>query len=252
MAGRMRKDRSRQRGTVPLARALSKLGVLSRRQAVDAILAGRVTVGGAAVRDPGHLVCPERATIVVDDAVAARTPTRVFVLHKPRGYVTTRRDPDGRPTVYDLLPPDAAGAQAVGRLDLATSGLLLFTNDTRLAHHLTDPAAAIPRTYLVTVRGALADAAAQRLMTEGVEDAGERLRASAIAVRKRSARESHLTVVLTEGRNREIRRLFAAVGHEVTRLKRVAFGAVTLGDLPVGKTREVGPATLLEPGERRV
>ncbi|BCS35850.1 pseudouridine synthase [Luteitalea sp. TBR-22] len=226
---------------MPLARALSKLGVLSRRQAIAAVLEGRVRVGGEVVREPGRLVSPERDDLRVDEAPARRQATRVIALHKPRGYVTTRVDPQGRPTVYDLLPADAvaAGVQAVGRLDLATSGLLLFTNDTRLAAWLTDPATGVLRTYLVTVRGELADATVARLLAEGVVDQGETLRPREVAVRKRSRRETHLTVVLDEGRNREIRRMFAATGHEVTALKRVAFGPIELGDLPPGATREL-------------
>ena len=224
---------------VPLARALSKLGVLSRRQAIEAVLAGRVTVRGEVARDPGQPVSPERDALAVDDVAARRGTRRVLALHKPRGYVTTRSDPQGRPTVYDLLPADAPDVQAVGRLDLATSGLLLFTNDTQLAHRLTDPASGVPRTYVLTVRGALEDAAVDRLVHEGVLDDGDRLQARRVEVRKRSTRETHVTVVLVEGRNRELRRMFAAVGHEVTRLKRIAFGRVTLGDLAVGTTREV-------------
>lgn len=224
---------------MPLARALSKLGVLSRSQAIEAVLAGRVRVAGEVVRDPGHLVSPERDQLEVGAVRAQRTARRVFAMHKPRGYVTTRSDPEGRPTVYDLLPPEAAGTQAVGRLDLATSGLLLFTNDTQLAHRLTDPGAGIPRTYVVTVRGALDDEAVAGAVAEGVEDAGDLLRPRSLVVRKRSSRETHLTVVLTEGKNRELRRLFAVLGHEVTRLKRIAYGAVELGDLPVGEVREV-------------
>lgn len=224
---------------MPLARALSKLGVLSRSQAIAAVLAGRVRVGGQVVNDPGVLVSPERDRLDVDAVRAVRTERRVFAMHKPRGYVTTRSDPQGRPTVYDLLPPEAAGTHAVGRLDLATSGLLLFTNDTQLAHRLTDPASRVPRTYVVTVRGALGDEAVARAVEHGVEDGGDLLRPQSLALRKRSTRETHVTVVLTEGKNRELRRLFAALGHEVTRLKRIAFGPVALGDLPVGHVREV-------------
>lgn len=198
-------------------------------------------VRGRVTRDPGQPVSPERDAIAVDALPARRSARRVIALHKPRGYVTTRRDPQGRPTVYDLLPAGSDGLQAVGRLDLATSGLLLFTNDTQLAHRLTDPESAVPRTYLATVRGELGDEVTARLVADGVEDEGERLQPSRLELRKRSGRETHLTVVLTEGRNRELRRMFAAVGHEVTRLKRVAFGRLELGDLPVGHTREVDP-----------
>jgi 23S rRNA pseudouridine2605 synthase len=156
------------------------------------------------------------------------------MLHKTRGTVTTRRDPEGRPTVFDALGDEARGLIAVGRLDLASTGLLLLTTDTQLAHRLTDPAAGLVRRYLVTVRGSLADADAAHMM-DGVGD----LRAESVQVRKRSGRETHLLVELREGKNREIRRLCAAVGHEVSALKRVAFGGLELGDLPPGKWRSV-------------
>jgi 23S rRNA pseudouridine2605 synthase len=224
-------------GVVPLARALSKLGVSSRSEATARILEGRVAVGGVVIRDPGHLVVPEDARITVDGARARRSAWRTLLLNKTRGTVTTRRDPEGRPTVFDLLGEEAGGLVAVGRLDLATTGLLILTTDTQLAHRLTDPASSIVRRYVVTVRGSLADADAGR-MRQGI---GE-LRADSVHVRKRSARESHLIVELREGRNREIRRLCGAVGHEVTALKRIAFGGLELGDLPPGKWRRVSPA----------
>ena len=128
---------------------------------------------------------------------------------------------------------------AVGRLDLATSGLLLLTTDTRLADWLTDPKNRVPRVYTVTVRGELSDEAAASL-AKGMEVDGERMAADEVTVRKRSRRETHLVVRLHEGRNREIRRLFEAVGHEVTSLRRVAFGGLELGPLPPGQWREVG------------
>jgi 23S rRNA pseudouridine2605 synthase len=136
--------------------------------------------------------------------------------------------------VFDLLGPDGAGLVAVGRLDMATTGLLLLTTDTQLANHLTDPKTAIVRRYTVTVRGCLDDESVRR-MEQGLGD----MRPRSVVVRKRSTRETHLIVELTEGRNREIRRLCQAAGHEVTRLKRVAFGGLELGDLPPGKWREV-------------
>ena len=221
-------------GRVPLRRALSKLGISSRSDAEVQILAGRVAVGGVVVRDPGRLVVPERDRITLDGALARRKAFRMLLLNKPRGTVTTRRDPEGRPTVFDLLGDDGRGLIAVGRLDLATTGLLLLTTDTQLAHRLTDPASAVVRRYVVTVRGNLSDEEADR-MVRGIED----LRADSVLVRKRSGRETHLIVELREGRNREIRRLCASVGHEVTALKRVAFGGLELGDLAPGKWRSV-------------
>jgi len=213
-------------GGVPLGRALSKLGVMSRKQAVEAIRAGRVTVDGRVVRREDVLVVPERVRLLVDGVERRRAPWRTIVFHKPRGVVTTRRDPEGRPTVYDVLDEAAAGLIAVGRLDLATSGLLLLTSDTRLADWITDPAHEVPRLYAVSVRGRVD---LSRL-------AGF---AAGIALRKASARESHLTVELNEGRNRQVRRMFDAIGHEVTKLKRVRFGSLELGSLMPGQFREL-------------
>ena len=221
-------------GRVPLARALSKLGISSRSEAIVQILEGRVAVGSRIVRDPGHLVVPETARITVDGQPVRRNSWRLLMLNKTRGTVTTRHDPEGRATVFDALGDEARGLVAVGRLDLATTGLLLLTTDTQLAHRLTDPASAIVRRYIVTVRGSLPDSDAERLVS-GIGG----LRANAVRVRKRSARESHLIVELREGHNREIRRLCAAVGREVTSLKRVAFGGLELGDLPPGRWRSV-------------
>ncbi|HEX3530388.1 MAG TPA: pseudouridine synthase [Thermoanaerobaculia bacterium] len=182
-------------------------------------------------------------------STAVRPRPRTILLHKPRGVVTTRSDPEGRPTVYTCLEGPEAGDLIhlipIGRLDAATTGLLLLTNDTRLAAWITDPVNAVPRIYLVTVRGELSDATAQRLET-GIEDEGEPLFARKVTIRKRSRRETHLILELTEGKNREIRRLLAAVGHEVTRLKRVSFGGLELGDLPPGKWRDVTEQELRE------
>jgi 23S rRNA pseudouridine2605 synthase len=165
------------------------------------------------------------------------------MFHKPRGVVTTRRDPAGRRTIYDVLPGECGRLVPVGRLDLASTGLLLLTNDTRLADWLTDPRHGVPRTYLVTVRGRLAEATA-RAAEAGVADGPDTLTARQVTVRKASGRETHLVVELVGGKNREIRRLFAALGHEVTKLKRVAFGGLALGDLAPGLNREVADAEL--------
>jgi len=211
---------------VPLNRALSKLGILSRAQGTAAIRDGRVQVGGRIVRDPAHLVVPERASIVVDGARRSRLPWRTILLHKPRGVVTTRRDPDGRRTVFDVIGESGAGLNAVGRLDLATSGLLLLTSDTQLANWIADPVNAVPRVYVATVRGEVTAEALARL-------------GPGATLRKASRRESHLVVELREGRNRQVRRMFAAIGHEVTRLKRVSLGGLALGPLPPGAWREL-------------
>lgn len=232
------------KGTVSLERALSKLGLASRSEARTLITTGRVTVNGRAATDPAARVTPETVRLAIDGRPAAgRAEPVTVLLHKPRGYVTTRSDPEGRPTVYDLLTGLAERVVPVGRLDLATSGLLLLTNDTQFAHWLTDPATAVPRLYLVTTTGRV-DAATLARLTAGVEVDGERLAAAAATLRKASHRESHLTLTLTEGRNREVRRLLAAVGHEVTRLRRVQFGGLELGTLAPGRWRRVPPVEL--------
>ncbi len=224
-------------GTVRLDRALSKLGLASRSEAKRLILDGQVAVRGRTILDPAHLVVPEAAAITVRDVVAQPRVWRLLAFHKPRGTVTTRRDPEGRKTVFEVLGADADGLIAVGRLDLASSGLLLLTSDTQFANWLTDPQSAIPRRYVVTVRGRLTEEHA-RAMQAGI--AG--LRASKVTIRKASARETHLIVELTEGRNREIRRLIQSVGHDVTRLLRVAYGPIELGTLQPGEWREISIA----------
>ena len=224
-------------GRVSLARALSKLGRSSRSEATALVLAGRVSLNGRTVRDPARPVVPERDRLTVDGQGVQRARWRLILLNKTRGTVTTRRDPEGRPTVFDLVGETGRGLIAVGRLDRATSGLLLLTTDTRLANWLTDPATAIVRRYVATVRGELTDMDAARMMA-GIDE----VRAHDVHVRKRSARETHLVIELVEGKNREIRLLCSAVGHEVTALRRVAFGSLEIGDLAPGAWREVSRA----------
>lgn len=223
---------------VALVRALSKLGYASRKQAFELIRNGKVQVNGRVATDPALLVTPELTRIDVDGVEAGRAPWICIALNKPRKVVTTRRDPEGRTTVYDLIADLGARVVPVGRLDLASTGLLLMTNDTQLADWLTDPRHGILRRYVVTVRGELSDAAAQSLV-RGIVDSGETLHATKIDILKRSKRETHIIVELTEGKNRELRRMFKSLGHEVTRLKRVAFGGLELGDLAPGKWRTV-------------
>jgi 23S rRNA pseudouridine2605 synthase len=234
---------ARRPGQVSLDRALSKLGAASRTEARALIAAGRVRVNGRVASDPSLPVVPETARLTIDGRGVRRDAWRLIAFHKPRGIVTTHRDPEGRQTVFDVLGDAGRGLAAVGRLDRASSGLLLFTNDTQLANQLTDPDAGLTRRYLVTVRGRVGDDNA-RVIEEGLEvPAGdgrrEQLHASRVTIRKASHRETHLIVELTEGKNRELRRLFDAVGHEVTRLHRVAFGSIELGELAAGSWREI-------------
>jgi 23S rRNA pseudouridine2605 synthase len=203
------------------------------------IASGLVRVNGRVVIDPSRLVHAESQSIALAGVTPQPREWRMVAFNKPRGVLTTRRDPQGRRTVFDVLGEAGDGLVAVGRLDMASTGLLLLTNDTALANRLTDPAEGVIRRYVVTVRGAV-DEAQARQMTTGIEG----LRAASVEIRKRSARESHLIVELSEGKNREIRRMFDALGHEVTRLLRVAFGPIELGTLQPGQWREVARAEL--------
>ncbi|MFH1263883.1 MAG: pseudouridine synthase [Pseudomonadota bacterium] len=225
-------------GEVALERALSKLGLASRSQARKLIEQGRVRVGGKVVNDPWSAVRPETSRIEIDRQVRKVANKVVYLLHKPRGTVTTARDPEGRPTVFDCLADIEERLHAVGRLDFATSGLLLLTNDTQLSAYLADPASGIVRTYLVTVRGEVTSDTLQAWI-EGLRLQDDHLTAKSVRIRKTSRRETHLVMELTEGKNREVRRLCKMAGHEVTRLRRVAFGGLGLGDLPPGAFRKL-------------
>lgn len=225
-------------GKVPLERALSKLGVASRSQTREWVLKGRLQVNGWTVRDTLLMVSPEKDKFTVDGKTMSSDGWQAIMLNKPKAVVTTASDEKGRKTVFDLLPSELRTLHPVGRLDMATTGLLILTNDTRLSSYLTDPANAVLRTYLVTVAGELTEPELTKA-TAGIMDEGELLKPARLLVRKTSGRETHLTVELTEGKNREIRRLFEALGHEVTSLKRVAYGALELGSLESGQFRRV-------------
>ncbi len=228
-----------RKGEVALERAFSKLGLGSRTQAREWILAGRVSVNGRVVRDPRVGVSPETARIVLDGETVERARPCTIVFHKPRGVVTTLRDEKGRATIFSVLKDlPEPGLMPVGRLDQNTSGLLLLTNDSRFSEWVLNPENQVPRVYLVEVRGLATDAQLQA-MVQGVKEAGEVLVADSAEILKASGKESRLLIRLCEGKNREVRRLCAAVGLPVQRLKRVRLGALELGPLPVGQWREL-------------
>ncbi|HEU4631773.1 MAG TPA: pseudouridine synthase [Gemmatimonadaceae bacterium] len=231
------------RGTgVSLPRALSKLGLCSRTQGERLVREGRVRVDGRVVRDPTARVDLARARLAVDDAPVAAERKVYLMLNKPRGLVTTRHDPQGRPTVYACLDdPTLPFVSPVGRLDRASEGLLLVTNDTRWAQRLLDPASHVDKRYHVQIDRLPDDAFLARLH-EGVMEGGERLAVKAARVLRTGTRAAWLEIVLDEGRNRHIRRLLGALGVEVRRLVRVAVGPVVLGDLPKGAVRALTPA----------
>ena len=219
-------------------RLLSKRGIASRATSQEWIRAGRVRINGRVIRDPATWVLWPRDSISIDDQPIQDSVKRFFLFHKPKGVITTRRDEKGRKTIFDVLPADLGYLHAVGRLDQATSGLLLLTNDSALSSYLTDPTNRVIRTYLVSVRGAFTEAQATEAVA-GLVDGGDRLQCHSVRIQKQSGRESHLEVVLTQGKNREIRRLFKALGHEVTRLRRIQYGPFKLEDLPSGAWREI-------------
>jgi 23S rRNA pseudouridine2605 synthase len=238
--------RARSGGRAPagvsLARALSKLGFCSRAQGVELVRAGRVRVNGAVHTDPDMRVSPERDRITVDGALVAAQERVYLALNKPRGLVTTTADERGRDTVYACLTdPALPRVVPVGRLDRASEGLLLLTNDTRWADRITDPATHLDKTYHVQV-DRVADADLLRRMMAGVEDGGEHLAAKRAHLLRSGGRNSWIEVVLDEGRNRHVRRLIAALGAQVLRLVRVSIGPLTLGDLPKGAVRPLTSA----------
>ena len=239
----MAKQGERPGRRVQLHRALSKLGWGSRGQAWGWIQAGEVRVDGCVVTDPLTWVDLDRQRITHDDRDAAMEPssrpTLILALHKPRGIVTTRRDECGRRTVYDLLPPDLPWIFPAGRLDAGSEGLLILTNDAALAVQLTEPEHGIAKTYRVTVSGRPTPESREQLR-HGVELSDGRTRPTEVRVLEARKDRSVLEVILREGRNRQIRRMTAAVGHRVRRLVRVAIGGYELGELPSGAFRPLG------------
>lgn len=229
-----------------LQKVLADRGYASRRAVERWIEAGRVTVNGEQAH-VGQRVGPADRILVDGEPLreARRETPRVLVLNKPSGVICTRSDPEGRPTVFDGLPALATGRWiAVGRLDFMSSGLLLLTNDGALANRMMHPSAGLDREYAVRVNGKLADADIARLK-RGVESEGEQLRFSDIRYYNGSGTNHWYHVVLMEGRNREVRRLFEAVGLVVSRLKRVRYGPVFLSStLRSGRWTELGEQDL--------
>lgn len=219
-------------------RLLSKFGIASRGTSQEWVRAGRVRINGRIVRDPATWVLWPKDSISIDDRPIQDSVKRFFLFHKPKGVITTYSDEQGRKTIFDVLSPDLGYLHAVGRLDQATSGLLLLTNDSALSSYLTDPSHKVMRTYLVSVRGEFTETQATEAVV-GVIDDGECLQCHSVKIQKSSGRESHLEVVLVQGKNREIRRLFKALGHEVTKLRRIQYGPFKLEDLPSGTWREI-------------
>lgn len=220
-------------------RALARAGVASRRKAEELVAAGRVKVNGTVART-GQSVHPATDVITVDGTrIKVPPPPRWMVLHKPAGVLTTATDPEGRRTVFDLVPAEP-GLTYVGRLDYMTEGVLLLTTDGDAAHRLTHPSSQVPRSYRATVRGAVKAAAAE--MRAGVELEDGPVQPEGVSVEPGEApRTWDLTLTIREGRTREVRRLCEAVGLEVLRLVRTSFGPIHLGALQPGEARALTP-----------
>lgn len=222
-----------------VARVISKAGLASRTQAAAWVREGRVSVAGRVVRDPEHPVLAGRDEVRVDGRRLDDAERVYLAMNKPRGLVTTADDERGRDTVYRCL--EGAGLpwlSPVGRLDQASEGLLLFSNDTAWSAHITDPASGPDKTYHVQVDG-LPDEAAVAAILSGVDDRGERLASRSAIVLRSGEKTAWLEIVLDEGRNRHIRRMMAAVGHPVRRLLRVSIGPLVLGGLGKGEWRHL-------------
>ncbi len=221
---------------VGLARALSKLGYCSRAQAAKLIRAGRVRLNGATRLDPETPVHLKHDRIAVDRETVAAESKIYLMLNKPRGVVTTASDEKGRQTVYSLLGEKLPWVGPVGRLDKASEGLLLLTNDSEWAARISDPGAHVDKTYHLQV-GSLTDEVLTTTLLNGVRSKGELLRAKRARVLRSGEKNTWLEIVLDEGKNRQIRRMFDQMGIEVLRLVRVSIGPLSLGQLAKGNFR---------------
>jgi pseudouridine synthase len=222
-------------------RLLSRAGVCSREQARAAVAAGRVTVNGRVLRDPDAWVDLVRDAVALDGEPLRARKKAVWMLHKPTGCVTTRRDERGRTTVFALLPPGLDWLAPIGRLDLDTSGLLLFTNDGDLARAVLDPASKLPKTYEVLAAGPLHDGQLAALRAGVLLDDGPTLPAR-VELLARDAAATRLRLAIHEGRNRQVRRMLEAVGSRVLALHRCRIGPLSLGELPCGEARALAAA----------
>jgi 23S rRNA pseudouridine2605 synthase len=232
----------KSKSAMTLDRVLSRFGLASRSESREAIKAGRLKVNGRVVRDPDCWVRPERDTIHFDGARLKRARRIYLLFYKPKGVITSHGDPDNRQTVYDYFGDMKPWVAPVGRLDKDTSGLLLLTNDTDFADFVVKPESRIPKTYLVKTSGLLSDEVIARLRA-GVEmKRGDFAQPESVRRLEDRGKYTRLEIVLTEGKNREVRRMIEAVGFKVLKLVRTRIGPLTLEGLEVGKWREIKPA----------
>jgi 23S rRNA pseudouridine2605 synthase len=221
-----------------LERVLSKAGLASRTEARSRIGAGLVRVNGKVVRDPDHWVDLERDRVLLDGKAVRPGPKTHILLYKPKGYLTTYKDPEGRPTVYDLLQDAGERVFPAGRLDLDTSGLLILTNDNQFAERLTNPQHHVPKTYQVKAATLLTDEQLERLR-RGVELSDGPTRPAEVTRLRNVGRHSFIEITLREGRNRQVRRMLEAVDSRALKLVRTAIGPLRIGDLQIGRWRRL-------------
>jgi 23S rRNA pseudouridine2605 synthase len=227
-----------------LNKIISMAGIASRRRADELISSGLVAVNGRAERRLGSKAVWGVDSITVDGQAIPDPPGRVYLmLNKPFGYVSTLRDPEGRPTMRDLISDVKERVYSVGRLDFDSQGLLILTNDGELAHRLMHPRFHIPRTYKVTIEGPLSDTSVQRLKKGITLDDGPTNPAH-VRIINREKERTLLRITIFEGRSREIRRMFEAVGNKALKLIRIGYGSLHLGDLKVGKYRHLKDSEL--------
>jgi 23S rRNA pseudouridine2605 synthase len=224
-----------------LDRALSKAGLGSRTEARSWIGSGRVKVNGRVIQTPDHWVDIGRDKIALDGKPIHQSEKIYLLLYKPKGYLTTYKDPEGRPTVYDLMPDLKAWVFPVGRLDLDSSGLLVMTNDTGLAEQLTNPDYKVSKTYLVKAATLLSDGQLDRLR-HGVDLSDGPTRPAAVQRIRDMGKHSFIEITISEGRNRQVRRMLEAIDSKVLKLVRTAIGPLQIAGLAIGKYRPLTPA----------
>jgi len=219
---------------IRLNKIIAEAGIASRREADRLIKAGEVTVNGEVIFEPGLKFNPEEDHIKVSGSLITHIPEKIYILlNKPKGYVTTTDDPEGRPTVMDLVRNVPGRIFPVGRLDLQSEGLLLLTNDGKFAYDITRPAKKVKKVYELKIRGTINQNLKKKL-EYGIKVDGERLKLDRVEIIKET-KNSWLRVTIYEGKNRQIRRVFDAVKHPVVKLRRVQIGNLTAPDLPPGK-----------------
>ena len=221
-----------------IAKLLARAGVASRREIERMIVEGRVKLDGALVETPATLLASLKGVTVDDQPVAAPEPTRLFLFHKPKGVLTTERDPTGRPTIYDKLPAGLPRVMPVGRLDLNTEGLLLLTTDGEFKRQLELPSTGVERIYRARAYGNVTQEQLEDLI-EGIEIDGVRYGSIDANMERRTGANVWILMKLREGKNREVRRVLEYLGLEVSRLIRVAYGVFELADLAPGEVGEI-------------